>query len=170
MADIEKMFSELVDNKINEHHYALIRRMGGLPVNSNGFLIEKANIEANILTTGEGFDADVMKATMELLTAFNAMSHLDEKQKATVTLHFSLLSSSRPLSALTGEDREWVKAGDKEINVRDPRVVRKDGKAYFTQAYAFEKEGKRIFDGEKSWSEVSFPLEVSKLKTELQKN
>jgi len=139
-------------------------------------LKEYAKRELDILGFTAEQDANMNFIRDRILTIIDDLEaeKIDEKEADFVVSSLYRSQKFMPLSALTGEDDEWIPLEEEEKdssegvvyqNLRCPKVFKEaDGKAYNIEGIIFyeddENGDRHYFTDYYSWVEVEFPYEV----------
>ncbi|ELA7322599.1 hypothetical protein Q9X98_004232 [Vibrio parahaemolyticus] len=168
---IEEKVNLLTSQRIVSYHDAFIRNNGGIPASSSGAQFQKAVAEVNHMLSkdeDEKISRKVASNALDLLAVLNAQQ-FDRQEDITLTVGLlATLAKGDLLTDLTGEDDEWRPSKEDNLmfNWRDPRVVKSEGKVFFTEGLSFPSEnGEYKLDGKNSWVEIDLPVKASSLKT-----
>ncbi|GAL23041.1 hypothetical protein JCM19235_1342 [Vibrio maritimus] len=161
-SSMESETLKIVDRQLMAFQDNFVRRNGGILVNTNNPLHQRAINEANLLIASQGEDGipvESIQAALDLLAAFCAQPFQSEQaSKMTIGL-FASLAQAQLLSPITEKD-EWKEADASVlVNTRDNRVVKDGDKYFFTQGIIFTNdEGKQELRGRESWVEIELPV------------
>lgn len=92
---------------------------------------------AGLFNKDSDYNGMLAKSVMELIKVFSKQGHSGCSANMTLNL-FNKLSMFKPISPLTGKDKEWVKVTkDLYQNRRNSEIFKegKNGKPYFISAY-----------------------------------
>ena len=124
------------------------------------YLIEFAKKEMDIAWPESEEMQDMVKENvLELIKVFNEQGHSGFSAPYVLRV-FDKLAHFKPLSPLTGEDSEWMDAGNNMYqNIRCSAVFKegKDGDAYWLDGNIFRDQNGCTFTNQNSIVKVVFP-------------
>lgn len=114
-----------------------------------------------MIDSGEPYNDLAAKAIMDLIELFASQGHSGFSAPYVINT-FRRLAMFKPLSPLTGEDDEWMEAGNGDLqNKRYSAVFKdKDGTAYNVEGKVFTDDGESWYTCKDSSVNVTFPYAV----------